>query len=355
MAKAKAEITLSRIVDIASVTRYYKLQASTAAAPAKPTANPPSGWTTTEPSYTSGSTQTLYCVELTGFTNGTWSYSEVSKSSSYEAAKAAYTKANAVEGELKLYVKKDDNNQIISMINASANQIALKSNRLTINSDNFTLAANGTVTATAGEIAGFKLKSGKVNGLTQHSLLGGYESNGKQYGLRLLPQSGTDEWNSAISFIDGSASVNLEAVRQETGEGFREFLINGAPVHAANGLRIGNDTVDDFVVAQGRSGIWTYRKWASGIAEFWGGKQVKIAGGFGRIPSEVFPFPLIELSYKSAAAIYHSGSKAVYVLSGTDTGVSLLNTGIYVIAQDVTDTSSTQVSSIEYLVKGWWK
>lgn len=93
--KAKAEITLSRIIDIESVTRYYLLQSSTASAPSKPTANPPGGnWKTTEPSYTSGSTSTLYFVDLTVMTNGTFSYSAVSKSSSYEAAKEAWNKAN---------------------------------------------------------------------------------------------------------------------------------------------------------------------------------------------------------------------------------------------------------------------
>lgn len=91
--KASATITLSFMVDVKGVYRYYKLQASTASAPAKPTSNPPSGWTNTEPSYTSGSTNTLYFVDLTVLTNNTWSYSAVSKSSSYEAAKEAYNKA----------------------------------------------------------------------------------------------------------------------------------------------------------------------------------------------------------------------------------------------------------------------
>ena len=91
---AQAQITVSRIVDISSVTRYYMLQSSTASAPSKPTANPPGGnWVTTEPTYTTGSTNTLYFVDLTVFTNSTFSYSAVSKSSSYEAAKAAYNKA----------------------------------------------------------------------------------------------------------------------------------------------------------------------------------------------------------------------------------------------------------------------
>lgn len=93
--KAKCEITLYRVIDIDKVTRYYLLQSSTATAPSKPTANPPGGnWKTTEPSYTSGSTNTLYFVDLTEMTNGSFSYSAVSKSSSYEAAKEAWNKAN---------------------------------------------------------------------------------------------------------------------------------------------------------------------------------------------------------------------------------------------------------------------
>ena len=95
--KASAIITLSHLVDIVSTTRYYKLQSSTAAAPSKPTANPPSGWSKTEPTYTAGSTNTLYFVDCTVFSNATFAFSDVSKSSSYEAAKEAYNKAQAVE------------------------------------------------------------------------------------------------------------------------------------------------------------------------------------------------------------------------------------------------------------------
>ncbi len=91
--KARGEITLSSIVDIASICRYYKLQSSTLAKPAKPTVKPPQNWSTTEPSYTNGSTNSLYTVDLTLYSDNTFSYSEVSLSSSYEAAKAAYNKA----------------------------------------------------------------------------------------------------------------------------------------------------------------------------------------------------------------------------------------------------------------------
>lgn len=93
--KAKAEITISRIIDIENVVRYYLLQSSSIAAPSKPTANPPGGsWSTTEPTYNSGATNSLYFTDLNIMSNGTYSYSAVSKSSSYEAAKEAWNKAN---------------------------------------------------------------------------------------------------------------------------------------------------------------------------------------------------------------------------------------------------------------------
>lgn len=97
--KASATVTITRYRDTKSVTRYYKLQSSTASAPSKPTTNPPSGWTDAEPSYTSGSTNTLYFCDLSVFSDDTYAYSSVSKSTSYEAAKEAYNKAkNAQDG-----------------------------------------------------------------------------------------------------------------------------------------------------------------------------------------------------------------------------------------------------------------
>lgn len=92
---ASAQITVYRTAEVEGVWRYYKLQASTLAKPSVPTSNPPTGWTDTEPTYTSGSTNSLYFTDLTVLSDGSWSYSPVSLSSSYEAAKEAYNKAAA--------------------------------------------------------------------------------------------------------------------------------------------------------------------------------------------------------------------------------------------------------------------
>lgn len=94
--KAKAQTSLSIIRDVSATYRYYKLQSSTANPPAKPTSIdtlPPSGWSVNEPEYSSSSTDTLYTVDLTVFTDDTFSYSNVMTSSAYEAAKAAYNRA----------------------------------------------------------------------------------------------------------------------------------------------------------------------------------------------------------------------------------------------------------------------
>lgn len=103
--KASVTITISKYRDTDSITRYYKLQASTAAAPAVPTTLTPSGWSTSEPTYTSGSTNTLYYTDCIVFSDGTFQYTDdgngkAVKSSSYEAAKEAYNKAQAAQDSI---------------------------------------------------------------------------------------------------------------------------------------------------------------------------------------------------------------------------------------------------------------
>lgn len=81
-------------VSVTSVTPYYRLVTpSGAAAPAVPTTNPPSApWTVTEPTYTPNTD--LYRTERVVFSNGTFAYSTVVKSSSYAAAKYAQETAD---------------------------------------------------------------------------------------------------------------------------------------------------------------------------------------------------------------------------------------------------------------------
>lgn len=92
--KAVGQITLTSVVDVTATYRYYLLQSSTAAVPSAPTVFPPPvQWDDTEPAYTDGGTYSLYTVDCTVFSDGSFLYSLVSLSSAYEAAKSAYNKA----------------------------------------------------------------------------------------------------------------------------------------------------------------------------------------------------------------------------------------------------------------------
>lgn len=98
--KGSATVTLSQYRDTESVTRYYKLQSSSMAAPDKP-ANvkpneTPAGWSKSEPAC--DITKTLYTCDVTVFSDKTTHVSDVSKSTSYEAAKEAWNKANNAQG-----------------------------------------------------------------------------------------------------------------------------------------------------------------------------------------------------------------------------------------------------------------
>lgn len=85
-------------IDVQGMYRYYLLQSSELDKPSKPTTYPPSSsWSDTEPTYTSESTDSLYFVDCTVFANNTFEYSNVSLSTSYEAAKEAYIKADAAQ------------------------------------------------------------------------------------------------------------------------------------------------------------------------------------------------------------------------------------------------------------------
>ena len=91
-----ATVTLTQYRDIQSVTRYYKLQIVGSSAPLKPETKPPSSdWTDSEPAC--DISKELYFCDLTIFSNGEGEYSKVSKSTSYEAAKQAYNRAQAAK------------------------------------------------------------------------------------------------------------------------------------------------------------------------------------------------------------------------------------------------------------------
>lgn len=112
--KVVGQITLKVLIDVSSITYYYLLLPSAAPVPTKPTVSPPptittegySGWSETEPGYTSGDTRSLYVTVRTIYSDGSFAYTTPSLSSSYEAAKEAYNRAQSalsLAGETRQY------------------------------------------------------------------------------------------------------------------------------------------------------------------------------------------------------------------------------------------------------------
>lgn len=63
----------------------------------------------------------------------------------------------SIQAKLDMYVEKDDNDRIVSMLNASADTIRLTAGRLIIESENFQLTSAGDITAKSGTIGGWSL------------------------------------------------------------------------------------------------------------------------------------------------------------------------------------------------------
>ena len=112
--KARETITIIKERDVNATWRFYRI-ASSSSTPSKPTdaqgkayvnnQTIPSGWSISEPAYDGTSTNSLYTCDLTSFTDGEVSWSSVSKSSSYEAAKQAYNEAQEAKKTATNYMQ----------------------------------------------------------------------------------------------------------------------------------------------------------------------------------------------------------------------------------------------------------
>ena len=113
--------------------------------------------------------------------------------------------------------------------------------------------------------------------------------------------------------------------------------------------------VDDYVVEQGASGIWTYRKWNSGIAECWGiwsgnlTNYASVFGGYGYYTAVTFPSNLFSAT---PIVTYSADGTNSFALTGTVTS-STTKTGTNVYA--VCNSSGTRAFKFYITVIGKWK
>lgn len=123
-------------------------------------------------------------------------------------------------------------------------------------------------------------------------------------------------------------------------------------------LQIDGLPVIDFIVEQGTSGIWTYRKWNSGVAECWGTtSEITVTGceswgsiyiADGVIPEQTYPFNFIEIPKCTITPKLISYNFWIYPFKkGT-----VSNTGKYSIARG-TDASNFAIQADLYVIGKW--
>lgn len=123
-----------------------------------------------------------------------------------------------------------------------------------------------------------------------------------------------------------------------------------ATLDVGGNMRVNGSPLADFVIQQGTSGIWTYRKWKSGIAECWGRKSVStaIANNWGNIYTSgaltalnvSFPFTFAAVP-TITANLTCNGTGAILMVPGSSPYPSISSTGVYELARGSAAAGST--------------
>lgn len=121
-------------------------------------------------------------------------------------------------------------------------------------------------------------------------------------------------------------------------------------------LKFSSYPMMDFVVEQGTSGIWAYRKWNSGICEYWGKEQgFTLETGWHRSPSA--PFSIVNEDHSVVTVMHWYGND-----DNRDTRTSIITSGglyndgsISVYDRNPDGTLGTGYRAYYYNVKAYWK
>lgn len=125
------------------------------------------------------------------------------------------------------------------------------------------------------------------------------------------------------------------------------------------GTRIDTLESHDYIVEQGTSGIWTYRKWDSGIAECWcyhSTSDLTWTQYANISPYSLYyssgwnfslPFTLTDTSYALNATCLTAGSNFGWIARGSKTTSSFI---LYIVRNGNTGSCYVDVS-----IKGRWK
>ena len=125
-------------------------------------------------------------------------------------------------------------------------------------------------------------------------------------------------------------------------------------------IKYKGDIINDVVIEQGINGIWTYRKWKSGIAECWGTRiieNVKVDKTWGSLyyaePPESIQYPLTFINKPIETVMMSSdGMWTWYAAASINT---TMYTGKYLIMRPDSASTTAYTVYLHYQVRGQWK
>lgn len=111
--------------------------------------------------------------------------------------------------------------------------------------------------------------------------------------------------------------------------------------------------IADYVVEQGTSGIWTYRKWNSGIAECWGYWNAANASGSRKALEINLPFAFASTEYNVGVSLGNNGGAVSGVFGDFDADANRQHTTTSFIFSWIG--SYSYIVGFYFDVKGRWK
>lgn len=161
--------------------------------------------------------------------------------------------------------------------------------------------------------------------------------------------------NDDITDFNGNDYSTEGLFKCEMGTAFNDMSAAEVSAFVA-GLNFSGTAVVDYVVEQGTSGIWTYRKWNSGVAECWGMTSVASnaysANGGSKQVVQSLPTGLFNVKPNSVSA---TGKITATIQTGTGytSADDTTNAQTYLINRGTS--AVTQTGAVYWSIKGTWK
>ena len=119
---------------------------------------------------------------------------------------------------------------------------------------------------------------------------------------------------------------------------------------------INADELGDYIVEQGTSGIWTYRKWNSGIGEYWGREQsFTLETGWHKSPAAPFTIVNLEKSVATVTNWYGTDNNRGARSNIITVGGLYEDGSISIYDRNYNGTLGTGYRAYYYDVKAYWK